>query len=446
MNELILALGIIAVYFIILFVLWKKKVLEKYNLSLIGPLIMWRTKKGRGFIDKIAKHKRFWHFYGNLSIWICGIAMVMIMLLLIWIATLVPSIPAESAPTPQMIIGIPGLNPLIPLGYGVVGLIVAVLIHEFSHGILSRAGKIKLKSLGILICIIPIGAFTEPDEEELAKVEKRKRGRVYAAGPASNIILGVVCAVIFSSIFMSCVKPAHEGVAIIDIVPDSPASNDLTIGMIITNVNGTAITNSSNFDNAMSLTKANQTISITVYAKNLSPNEDTYEVVLANRYEYTGKEEDQGRGYLGVYTTSMERILNYYHPLSTTKTFSDVGRSMLFYLSLPIMGLSPIQDPTTNFYTIGSFFSFMPEPIFWTLANCFYWLFWINMMVGLTNALPAVPLDGGYLFKDGLDWLISKVKSGLKKEKREEYVSTASFLLALFVLALILWQLIGPRI
>jgi membrane-associated protease RseP (regulator of RpoE activity) len=343
-----------------------------------------------------------------------------------------------------MIIGIPGLNPLIPLGYGVVGLIAAVIIREFSHGILSRASKIKLKSLGILFFIIPIGAFTEPDEEELAKVEKRKRGRVYAAGPTSNIILGVVCAVIFSSIFMSCVKPAHEGVAIINIVPDSPASNNLTAGMIITDVNGTAITNSLNFDNAMSLTKASQTINITIYAKNLGSLR--YEVVLANRFDYTGKEEDQGRGYLGVYTTSMERILNYYHPLSTTKTFSDVGRSMLFYLSLPIMGLSPIQYPTTNFYTIGNFFSFMPEPIFWTLANCFYWLFWINMMVGLTNTLPAVPLDGGYLFKDGLDWLISKVRRGLKKEKREEYVSTVSFLLALFVLALILWQLIGPRI
>jgi len=445
MNEFILALGIIAVYFIILFALWKKKVLEKYNLSLIGPLIMWRTKKGRGLIDKIAKPKRFWRFYGNLAIWICGIAMVTIMFLLIWIATLVPRIPAESAPTPQMIIGIPGLNPLIPLGYGVVGLIAAVVIHEFSHGILSRAGKIKLKSLGLLFFIIPIGAFTEPDEEELAKAGKRKRGRVYAVGPTSNIILGVVCAVIFSSIFMGCVKPAHEGIAIIDVVPNSPAStNNLTAGMIIINVNGTAITNSSNFDNAISLTKADQTINITIYAKNSGLDE--HKLTLADKYNYTSKEEDRGRGYIGVYTTSTERLLSYYHPLSKTKTFSDLGKSMLFYLSLPIMSLSPIQYPTTNFYTISSFFSFMPESIFWPLANCFYWLFWINIMVGLTNALPAVPLDGGYLFKDGLDWLISKVKSGLKKEKREEYVSTVSLLLSLFVLALILWQLIGPRI
>jgi membrane-associated protease RseP (regulator of RpoE activity) len=65
-------------------------------------------------------------------------------------------------------------------------------------------------------------------------------------------------------------------------------------------------------------------------------------------------------------------------------------------------------------------------------------------MVGLTNVLPAVPLDGGYIFRDGLDYLISRVKKGYGKEQREKMVGSVTMILALFVLTLILWQIVGP--
>ncbi len=75
-----------------------------------------------------------------------------------------------------------------------------------------------------------------------------------------------------------------------------------------------------------------------------------------------------------------------------------------------------------------------------------YWLFWLNLMVGLTNALPAVPLDGGYIFKDSLDGIIAKVRRKLNEQERERYVRVISLSIAFFVLFLFLWQLIGPRI
>jgi membrane-associated protease RseP (regulator of RpoE activity) len=66
-------------------------------------------------------------------------------------------------------------------------------------------------------------------------------------------------------------------------------------------------------------------------------------------------------------------------------------------------------------------------------------------MVGMTNVLPAVPLDGGYLFRDWLDSLVLKVRKNATEKEREKYVATVTYALALTVLFLIVWQLIGPR-
>jgi membrane-associated protease RseP (regulator of RpoE activity) len=66
-------------------------------------------------------------------------------------------------------------------------------------------------------------------------------------------------------------------------------------------------------------------------------------------------------------------------------------------------------------------------------------------MVGLTNVLPAVPLDGGYLFRDWLDSLVQRIKKNATDKDREKYVAGVTYTLALIVLFLIIWQLIGPR-
>jgi len=84
--------------------------------------------------------------------------------------------------------------------------------------------------------------------------------------------------------------------------------------------------------------------------------------------------------------------------------------------------------------------------VFWVTANCFYWIFWINLMLGMTNALPAVPLDGGYLFRDWIDSLVKKVKKGISDEDRERFVSSITYTFIMLVVFLITWQLIGPRL
>jgi membrane-associated protease RseP (regulator of RpoE activity) len=110
------------------------------------------------------------------------------------------------------------------------------------------------------------------------------------------------------------------------------------------------------------------------------------------------------------------------------------------------VGLAPVPPAVADLFEPTGIFSGWDSGAFWILANCFYWIFWINIMVGLTNALPAVPLDGGYLFRDWMDSIVARFKKGSDEKERERYVSTVSYIIALSVLMLILWQLIGPRV
>jgi membrane-associated protease RseP (regulator of RpoE activity) len=67
-------------------------------------------------------------------------------------------------------------------------------------------------------------------------------------------------------------------------------------------------------------------------------------------------------------------------------------------------------------------------------------------MLGATNALPAVPLDGGFLFKDGIEGLVSRLRKGIPVPQRDRIVRNVSYTFAFLILGLVLWQFIGPRI
>ena len=43
--------------------------------------------------------------------------------------------PQSPPPSASELVAIPGLNPVIPLGWGAVAFIVALVIHEFGHGL-----------------------------------------------------------------------------------------------------------------------------------------------------------------------------------------------------------------------------------------------------------------------------------------------------------------------
>ncbi len=503
----------------ILFAAWGVLLLllVKFNLvggalSFYGPALMLKTKRGIKTIEKWSRH-RFWILYGNFSVALSSIFLILMFILILWQAVYITIHPPSRAPSPLQAVGIPGINPVIPLWYGILGLVVAIVVHEMSHGFLVAAQKLKLKSIGILLFILPIGAFVEPDEEELMRTSRKKRMRVFAAGPTTNIILAIVLLLVISSMmgavspkfnalyvannfeenpnyhvlpvgtvilsingteirtyedFLSVKAPlpgemvraevfngeienvsVYSGVIVTSVLPEYPAyESGIKPGWIFYSINGTIIRNMEDFYSALNLTSAGQEIELSL----LKPQEGWYNttVILEDKYQYFEKyapelneEWFKGKGFLGVGASYLgvslgdaEHLKNLIgNPFYYAKTPSDYFRAAMGYIALPFLGLMPFPDSLAQIYDV-------PFSGFWIVINSLYWIFWLNLMLGMTNLLPAVPLDGGFVFRDALIYVGKK----LKVKEAEKFGASMSTLFSFLILFLILWQFIAPRI
>ena len=511
MDGWLIALILFALWAILLIILYKMKKL-KGPVTLYGPALMIKTKRGLGLIKKIAKSK-FWKYYGNFAVAFSLLIMIGVFLLILWQAFLVTTIPSSEAPSPVQALGIPGINPIIPVGYGILGLVIAIVIHEFSHGFLVAFQKLKLKSIGVLLLIVPIGAFVEPDEEELWQAGKKKRMRVFAAGPTSNLLLAIFIVILLVGLG-SGVTPKYEAFYVASNFQDNPNYDQLPIGTVILEINGTPIKSYEDFINVnaplpgdfvdlkISL-EGEKSISVysgvivssvlkgyPAYEAGIRPGwifysinssivrnqHDFYEILnqtksgmpveikmfrppnqwmnltvtLADKYEYFEKYAPQlnrewyrGKGFLGVNAGYLGIGLGdakylkslVFNPYQYAKTPPDFFRATMGYIALPFMGLMPFPQNLEHLYDV-------PFNGFWVLVNSLYWIFWLNLMLGMTNLLPAVPLDGGYIFRDFVTYIGEKLK--IKEPKK--FGNSVALAFSLMVLFLILWQFIGPRI
>ncbi len=421
--------------------------LEKYNLDLVWgrSFVMWRTDAGKDFIEWLAQYDLFWRRVGD--VWVVTVFLIMILmfLLLAWQATLAWSIPKTSAVSPKMMIGLPGLNPVIPLWYGILALVVAMVVHEFSHGILSRVADVKIKALGLLMFIFPVGAFVEPDEEEMKNMKRWERMRLYSAGPGSNMVIAIVFSLLFSWVMVDSLEPSNDGVLSANVVMDYGGSEaGLEPWMLITSVNDQEVNSAQDFSDIMNETYAGQTVNVSVLNKG---QPETYQATLSDKGSYYLKYYPDyyepwmsGKGFMGIAVVDPEVVTDSLaHPGSS-------GGSMLQYITLPFQKLQPFPEHFTSLFEPTGIPGILPDNLFWILANCFYWIFWLNLMVGLTNALPAVPLDGGFIFADGVSGILDKFKQGMTEERKEVFVDNLVAILAFSVIFLVIWQLVGPRI
>ena len=436
-----IAVALIALYGAIVYALHRAGRLgPDRSLSLFGPALMTKTQRGRSLLDRWGRFSRFWSVIGDLGIGLAALAMAVIVVLLLVGAVTSLRLTAAQAPSAQEALGLPGINPIIPLGYGIVALVIGIVLHELMHGVIARSQKIGVKSLGILWFVVPIGAFVEQDDSEMLAASRRKRDRVAAAGVLANFALALVFFLALSGLVAASVAPNASGVGVVLVQSNTPASNaSLAPGDIITSVNGTSTTNLALFESALAKTHPGQSVGLTYYSAAHGSSVATT-LVLATSPSNTS------RGFLGVDVNTLTPAELKQVLVWPAGAVSGPLAGTIDWLVLPLAGLEPVGGSTIGFFHLTGVFAHTDPGTFWIGANTLYWLAWMNLLLGLSNALPLFPLDGGLLFRDFAASFAARVRRGWSSARLDEFGGRAAAISSVLVLVLLLWQFIVPRL
>ncbi|HIH40371.1 MAG TPA: hypothetical protein HA221_02255 [Halobacteria archaeon] len=458
-SKIILVLFLVFILrWIVIYLLDRKGILERHNISTIGPILMFKTYKGQHFLEKIARPKRFWRGFASVGIPLVFAAMVFMFVLFLRVAMITftqPPPPPNPLTSPRNIFLIPGLNTYIPLVEGIIGLAVTLLIHEFAHAILAKVEGVKVKSLALLTIIVPIGAATEIDEDELfgkpndekdendikdieinkdnkddearpKKIAKSgERVRILSAGVISNFFIAFIAFLLFFGPVLGSIAPINEGVAVSYTMEGFPAANaGIGNGEIIKSMNDQEIATISDFFNYMEGTAPGDRVLIVT-------NDGEYDIILAKN------PENPNKGYLGLSVYDIGGSLNSIKNLP--RTLGTLGGWLVLY-GLPLMYMGFLNNLATFYVPVG-FASLFGNGFFW-IARILLWVGWINLVAGLFNSLPATPLDGGYILRETLLKAFNKVTKDKERAERMSHtvVNFMGILVAISILSAILWQ------
>jgi len=565
LNSTTIALTVFLLYWAIVSILNKRGILEKYNISTYGPVLMIRTQRGQDLLNTLARPKRFWRLFATIGIPLMFIGMAaMFLIIILSDVALISSFQNNAMPEPgkfneaRNLLLIPGVNEFIPFTWGLIALIVTLVVHEFSHAILCRVEDIRVKSMGLLVAIVPIGGFAEPDEEELFGISKEKneygeivttinpdkvatrhqRTRILTAGVMANFVVAFVAFLLLFGPVLGAIEPlsdtmvvnvtpgshafeagiregmvitgiddisvqnAHDvilytstvepgsivkvhaakdrvvsiydvkagekveedviGVYVRGVVENSPAkAAGFEEGMYIVKIDNTSMQPPEQFILFMNSTKAGQTVHVEVLPANQTLKQNStigFDVELA-QYQY--QDETYEKGFLGVeygsggvLSTSLGISVGefpattYLHMLKSIPSMLDGPAGWIIIFGLPIIGFAGEGFPGFS-GTLAQFYQPVGwgEPLgiglFW-IANTLLWVGWLNFYVGLFNCLPAVPLDGGHVFRDYTHSFVLRITGNEAKAERFSGALAGTF--SLVVLGSFLLMIFGPYI
>lgn len=352
-------------------------------------IALYRTKIGIDTIHKTGKkYSELIKIIGYIGIGIGFIGMIAISATLIqslWTLFTVPTAPPAITPIIPGV-KIPGSPIFVPLFYGIIALFIVVVVHEFSHGIVAAAHGIKIKHTGIFFLGPLIGAFVEPDEKEIKKQKDTVQYSIFAAGPFSNMILGLVAILMIGYVFspVQGLISNNLGVGFTDVQNNTPAKQyGLHSNMTIISVDGTKIENTNDFEDFLSSVKPNQTIMITTDKK------EDFNVTL------TTHPDNPKKGYIGVIDVHTVTKLKY---------------DNVFF---------KITDTTLA-----------------VIMKLLFWVYLLSFGIGLANLLPIGPVDGGRMLQVAL-------LNTTKNEKKGNMIWTK---VTIFTLIIILVLLVVPII
>lgn len=340
---------------------------------------LYRTKVGIKLMERISRHEKLIRFLGYVGIYVGFAGMLFILAMLgqgVYNLVFVPEAPPVVAPVIPGVT-IPGLGITVPLVIGWIALFLVILVHEFSHGVVSKAHKIPVKSSGLMVFGPIGGAFVEPEEKKLRKAKPKVQLSIFAAGPFSNVLLALLMALILQLLLTPLLFSfvAFNGVLFSQVTPGSPAAAaGVQEGVVYDVVGNRSVNTSDQFLAAIDGLEPGDEL--------LLASSSTGEQALVTAGTHP---QDPEQGYLGV----------------------------LFGTNL--------KDPSLEwlFHVVG-----------W-LAELATWTFILSLGIGLANLLPLGPVDGGRMLQVALQRFF-------KKEQADQVWKRISLLVLLLILLLLI--------
>ncbi len=378
-----IALALVFLFCIFLF--YKKKNIEIQKLISYGfYIILLRGKYGIEKMEDVAKrYPRLVKTFGIISIIIAYLGIIFITIALVGnVIDLLTKPDAVSGVGLVLPVKAKGIFYVPPLFF-ILTVFSLAIIHEFSHGLLARRYDIPIKSSGfgflsIFLPLLPF-AFVEPDEKKLAKSKPFHQLSVLAAGPGSNVMVGLVIALLLNFVLAPIPNMIfNNGVVISSVNNDSslPAySAGITFDELILSVDDLDSPGINEFNEYMSGKGPGDEVTIVT-------NVSSYDLVLSQH------PDDPKRGYIGIM-------------------------------------LSPWNEYDEDF--VKKYGYYTPRMIWWFL-DLLFWMVLVHIGVGTFNLIPLGPLDGGRI-------TLITLKTFFRKETAEKIFKGISmfFLFILFV-------------
>ncbi len=331
--------------------------------------------------------------------------------------------------SPLANIGLPGINPYLPIVDGWAALVIAMIVHEGAHGIVARSLGLPVKSAGLLFFLfVPIGAFVDVDEQAIRTTRASYAGRVLAAGAGINIVLALICLLLLG-VVVGAFTPVASGAGLVTVAPNTPAySAGLRSGDVVTQVNGQRLTDLSTVLGPNTTLKAGQTINMTYYSDGKTT---TVNVTLAccDVIENLQTHQNTTYPYIGVIQIPEAALT------ATVSGYSAPLSNVYLFFCVPTLPVCQTRVPYSS--ALAPFFTSPLGSVAVPLSNFLYWIFFLNFNLAIFNALPIYPLDGGQAFMVGL-------KALGKGKLSERSLMTITAVVTLAVIALILGVVAGP--
>ncbi len=255
-------------------------------------IVLWRTKFGISAMDKIARKMReFMKLLGYIGIgvgFLSMAAMVGFIFFGLYNLFFKPDAPPVIAPIIPGV-QVPGIPFATPFVETVLVIFIVAIVHEFAHGVIARAHRIRVKSSGPALFGPFLAAFVEPDEKELKKQPDTVNYSIFAAGTFSNLLLAalLVPVIMLSGAVSTSLYPA-AGLSFGEVQENFPAQDaGIQPDTIYTSINDKELNSYADLRAELALTRPGDTIT-------LGTSSASSTITLGEH------PDGSGRGYMGV--------------------------------------------------------------------------------------------------------------------------------------------------